>query len=85
MACLFEGRKSAGLTREHTQYFSRSNIGTINCRLCQTIHMSEANYMAHTTGRRHVNNAGRREAQLQVRLAIVGLHSSQTLTRFLFG
>lgn len=44
-------------------YFMRTNVGTIECKLCLTIHPNEGNYMAHTQGKRHQSNLGRRAAQ----------------------
>ena len=43
-------------------YFMRTNVGTIECKLCLTVHPNEGNYMAHTQGKRHQMNLGRRAA-----------------------
>ena len=43
-------------------YFMRTNVGTFECKLCLTVHPNEGNYMAHTQGKRHQNNVGRRAA-----------------------
>ncbi len=34
-------------------YFLRNHMGQLECKLCLTLHSSEANYMAHTQGKRH--------------------------------
>ena len=44
-------------------YYMRTNVGTIECKLCLTVHPNEGNYMAHTQGKRHQSNLGRRAAQ----------------------
>ena len=43
-------------------YFMHTNVGTFECKLCLTVHPNEGNYMAHTQGKRHQNNVGRRAA-----------------------
>lgn len=40
----------------------RNHVGRIECRLCLTVHPNEANYLAHTQGRRHQANVARRRA-----------------------
>ena len=40
----------------------RNHVGLIECRLCGTVHPNEANYLAHTQGRRHQANLARRRA-----------------------
>ena len=44
-------------------YYLRTNVGTIECKLCLTNHPNEGNYMAHTQGKRHQSNLGRRAMQ----------------------
>jgi len=44
-------------------YFMRNHLGTFECKLCATIHRSEANYLAHTQGRRHQLGLSRRAAR----------------------
>lgn len=34
-------------------YHVRTHLGTIECKLCGTVHATEGNYLAHTQGRRH--------------------------------
>ena len=41
-------------------YFFRNNIGTYECRLCLTIHINEASYLAHTQGKKHQTNLNKR-------------------------
>jgi splicing factor 3A subunit 2 len=44
-------------------YFMRNHIGQYECKLCLTIHTNEGNYLAHTQGKRHQDNLGRRAAK----------------------
>lgn len=37
-----------------------NHLGQIECKLCLTIHPNEGNYLAHTQGKRHQQNLGRR-------------------------
>jgi splicing factor 3A subunit 2 len=34
-------------------YLIKNQLGSIECRLCGTVHSTESSYMAHTQGRRH--------------------------------
>lgn len=43
-------------------YFMRNHLGTFECKLCLTLHPNEGNYLAHTQGKRHQSNLGRRAA-----------------------
>jgi hypothetical protein len=43
-------------------YFMRNHLGTFECKLCLTLHPNEGNYLAHTQGKRHQYNIGRRAA-----------------------
>eukprot|EP01039_Chlorochromonas_danica_P010534 gene10534-11671_t len=43
-------------------YFMRNHLGTFECKLCLTLHPNEGNYLAHTQGKRHQYNLGRRAA-----------------------
>ena len=43
-------------------YFMRNHLGTYECKLCLTLHNNEGNYLAHTQGKRHQSNLGRRAA-----------------------
>eukprot|EP00028_Trichosphaerium_sp_Am-I-7-wt_P007801 CAMPEP_0168518906 /NCGR_PEP_ID=MMETSP0405-20121227/6999_1 /TAXON_ID=498012 /ORGANISM="Trichosphaerium sp, Strain Am-I-7 wt" /LENGTH=261 /DNA_ID=CAMNT_0008539343 /DNA_START=25 /DNA_END=810 /DNA_ORIENTATION=+ len=44
-------------------YFMRNHLGSYECKLCLTLHSNEANYLAHTQGRRHQQNLARRAAR----------------------
>ena len=44
-------------------YFMRNHLGTYECRLCLTLHGNEANYLAHTQGKRHQQNLAKRAAK----------------------
>jgi hypothetical protein len=43
-------------------YFFKNHLGTFECKLCFTLHPNEGNYLAHTQGKRHQSNLGRRAA-----------------------
>lgn len=43
-------------------YFLRNHLGSFECKLCLTLHVSEGNYLAHTQGKKHQYNLGRRAA-----------------------
>src|SRR5689334_14337692 len=45
-------------------YLVKNHLGSYECKLCLTLHLSEGNYLAHTQGRRHQNNLARRNAKL---------------------
>ena len=38
----------------------KNHLGQYECKLCLTLHMNEGNYLAHTQGKRHQYNLGRR-------------------------
>ena len=40
----------------------RNHLGSYECKLCLTLHTNEGNYLAHTQGKRHQSNLGRRAA-----------------------
>lgn len=41
-------------------YLSRNHVGSLECRLCTTVHATEGSYMAHTMGKRHQQSLQRR-------------------------
>ena len=41
-------------------YFMKNHLGSYECKLCLTLHNNEGNYLAHTQGKRHQYNLGRR-------------------------
>lgn len=43
-------------------YFMKNHLGSYECKLCLTLHTNEGNYLAHTQGKRHQYNLGRRAA-----------------------
>eukprot|EP00128_Syssomonas_multiformis_P014033 Colp12_sorted_trinity150504_noHs@18632 len=45
-------------------YITKNNLGTFECKLCLTVHPNEGNYLAHTQGKRHQYNLGRRAAMV---------------------
>lgn len=44
-------------------YLLRNHLGSIECRLCLTLHTNEGSYLAHTQGKKHQTNLGRRAAR----------------------
>ena len=44
-------------------YFMKNHLGSFECKLCLTLHTTEGNYLAHTQGKRHQQNLGRRAAR----------------------
>lgn len=44
-------------------YHQKTSTGAVECRLCQTMHQSISNYLAHTQGKRHQMNLTRRDQQ----------------------
>ena len=49
-------------------YLIRNHLGTYECKLCLTLHTNEANYLAHTQGKKHQQGLGRR-AHLEAKKA----------------
>lgn len=43
-------------------YILRTHLGTLECRLCLTLHVNEGSYLAHTQGKKHQTNLARRAA-----------------------
>lgn len=43
-------------------YIMKNHLGAYECKLCLTLHPNEGNYLAHTQGKRHQSNLGRRAA-----------------------
>ena len=41
-------------------YLMRNHLGTFECKLCLTLHTNEANYLAHTQGKKHQAGLARR-------------------------
>jgi splicing factor 3A subunit 2 len=44
-------------------YFFRNHLGSYECRLCLTAHANDGSYLAHTQGKKHQQNLGRRAAR----------------------
>ncbi|RKP00859.1 hypothetical protein CXG81DRAFT_29882 [Caulochytrium protostelioides] len=44
-------------------YLLKNHQGSYDCKLCQTHHLNEASYLAHTQGKKHQTNLGRRAAR----------------------
>lgn len=45
-------------------YLMRNHLGSYECKLCLTLHTNEANYLAHTQGKKHQQGLARR-AQME--------------------
>jgi len=41
-------------------YLMRNHVGTYECKLCLTLHTNEANYLAHTQGKKHQGGLAKR-------------------------
>lgn len=50
------------------EFFMRNHLGQMECKLCLTLHPTEGSYLAHTQGKRHQENIGRRAAREAQRL-----------------
>eukprot|EP00126_Sphaerothecum_destruens_P007017 Sdes_comp19647_c0_seq2m11444 len=44
-------------------YFMKNHLGSYECKLCLTLHTNEGSYLAHTQGKKHQQNLGRRLAK----------------------
>eukprot|EP00123_Amoebidium_parasiticum_P000294 comp10701_c0_seq1/m.5372 comp10701_c0_seq1/g.5372 ORF comp10701_c0_seq1/g.5372 comp10701_c0_seq1/m.5372 type:complete len:245 (-) comp10701_c0_seq1:119-853(-) len=44
-------------------YFMKNHLGSYECKLCLTLHNNEGSYLAHTQGKKHQQNLGRRAAK----------------------
>lgn len=62
-------------------YFFINYQGTIECKLCTTVHKTEGNYLAHTQGSRHKHNLQRR-ALREAQKAITSDNSSKSKIKF---
>ena len=61
-------------------YFMRNHLGSYECKLCLTLHPNEGNYLAHTQGKRHQSNLGRRAA-LDAKNAAVPVAATQEVKK----
>uniref|UniRef100_A0A0G4HDR0 Matrin-type domain-containing protein n=1 Tax=Chromera velia CCMP2878 TaxID=1169474 RepID=A0A0G4HDR0_9ALVE len=41
-------------------YWQKNHLGGVECKLCLTLHINEANYLSHTQGKKHQTNLARR-------------------------
>lgn len=48
-------------------YLMRNHLGTYECKLCLTLHTNEANYLAHTQGKKHQQGLARRAHMEKIR------------------
>ncbi|KAJ7783576.1 hypothetical protein DFH07DRAFT_995890 [Mycena maculata] len=48
---------------EQDPYILRNHLGSLECRLCLTLHTNEGSYLAHTQGKKHQTNLARRAAR----------------------
>ena len=62
--------------------FIRNHLGTIDCRLCGTVHPNEASYLGHIASRRHTKKLKQRQlAEQQKNLSFL---SKQKQTQYFF-
>lgn len=54
---------TADLTND--PYLMKNHLGKFECKLCLTLHPSDGSYLAHTQGKRHQENLGRRATRIQ--------------------
>ncbi|MGK3743471.1 MAG: splicing factor 3A subunit 2, partial [Bacillariaceae sp.] len=48
-------------------YLMRNHLGTYECKLCLTLHTNEANYLAHTQGKKHQQGLAKRAYMEKIR------------------
>ena len=53
-------------------YLMRNHLGSYECKLCLTLHTNEANYLAHTQGKKHQAGLAKRAAMEKKRAALEG-------------
>lgn len=53
-------------------YLMRNHLGSYECKLCLTLHTNEANYLAHTQGKKHQAGLAKRAAMEKKRAAFEG-------------
>lgn len=56
-------RTSPNDTASQDPYILRNHLGSLECRLCLTLHTNEGSYLAHTQGKKHQTNLARRAAR----------------------
>ncbi|KAJ9124778.1 hypothetical protein QFC24_003146 [Naganishia onofrii] len=59
-------------------YILRTHLGTLECRLCLTLHTNEGSYLAHTQGKKHQTNLARRAAKENKEQQLMITHPSST-------
>lgn len=47
---------------EKDPFSFKNHVGSIECRLCLTVHQNDGSYLAHTQGKKHQTNLARRAA-----------------------
>jgi splicing factor 3A subunit 2 len=60
-------------------YFTRNHVGSFECKLCCTMHRDEANYLAHTQGKKHQQGLARRAHQEKLAEEQAKLNSSTSV------
>jgi splicing factor 3A subunit 2 len=66
---------------EKDPYFMRNHLGSYECKLCLTLHTNEGNYLAHTQGKKHQANLGRRAAREASESNLNSLSSAPSLNQ----
>ncbi len=66
-------------------YILRNHLGSLECRLCLTLHTNEGSYLAHTQGKKHQTNLARRAARdaKETQLTIAPMQSNTQKKVFL--
>ena len=66
-------------------YILRNHLGSLECRLCLTLHTNEGSYLAHTQGKKHQTNLARRAARdMKETQLMIAPTAQSTVTRKVF-
>jgi len=67
-------------------YIRHNHLGSLDCRLCSTIHTNEGSYLAHTQGKKHQTNLARRAARdaKDTQFMIAPVSAASTVQRKVF-
>lgn len=63
VAFIFWRKTATDLFTVQDPYILRNHLGSLECRLCLTLHTNEGSYLAHTQGKKHQTNLARRAAR----------------------
>lgn len=65
-------------------YILRNHLGSLECRLCLTLHTNEGSYLAHTQGKKHQTNLARRAARDAKETQLMVAPTQSTVQRKVF-